>query len=1777
MEYLASKLRSNPRCIPFYNQNNPFFLGKGISTNPDLVIVFDYPTLYETNQNSPFASAEYTLINDTLQKNGIDTFNNVYWTYLFKCRPYTTKHITLKNMKDSINILASEICCLQPKFVLCIGRYSSTSVIGCELNCEYITNSKLWNIETHKTEKKYAYKENDFYNISMKSIEGITQRIYFDKLNKTFWSLGISNPHHIISMTNIQQKEKALDIWIKNFEEIQIYLKRPLPISDKQIDMNIQKEFQQKHIIPTKPSDVLKRLNKNTDEKDQYYTNSLETLEFQVTKIEYNNTNNEYCMFGKLDNGDSIYCAVPHAKEDRIFHFYVKYPKSWRIKHMSKYHDHPQFDYEKDYDEETNNHEYLLKCKENDLKQRLKQKLEETKCNKYDQRIFTKSSIQSPFLKELYNGSFHDNILDEVCDLKLTRVFKYPFKSFDTQKKPRIKVELKFQPILPWVLACIQDMVDEKVQFYEIDCTSVQRFTLHNNIYVGGWVQIEPKKYQIITTKEEEIRKSSCDLEIVTFLQFIKGHNPNYDLELNLKSDALLDISNQIRKEIQEQSSIEQNNKEKYTKWLEIQNRRLIHINQKIDNICKERCIDDPTKGFDSKLKKWSRNAPMKILVMDIEVMTNGRTFPSAEYCPIISIVAYVQTIDKNIDVDRNSGITTWDEIAWFSLGPIDIDRAYKERMDDTTIGKPKEFNIYCFQSEKELLEAWLLFRSDRDPDMEIGHNIEFFDLPYLKRRCELSGAYDKPLLGKFFGTKLYNEKISIRERSTFSRAFGAKKQKIIQIPGCSCLDTMSVFQKEEKLSSYSLNSLALEKFGDKKVDLPYVAIPGTFYKDRNRLLLYNDKDTNITIRLLLYKDTVISSTEFVKLAGVFPPQDCYSRGQQFKVLSAILRSIVNDGNHYIIESSDNDVENMLNRLKHKKYNWNQNDDIEILEFDYELDDPETELESNEETDKTEKNKRKHIDIEYSEDELDGMETPDTSEEEIEEKIELENKRQKTEEIQDIDTIYKFSRYITKNVKDQSEIRKKPLKLVKEKKKSKKKKYTKKEIEKRERDIKTNKKIGDFFNIQVSDAHTLRSLEKKIRKKRKLSLKEIEESETVGAAYKGATCIEPRRGFHIYKDNETGKWKGVFVLCCDFSSLYPTVDIANNFCHDKKLFVKKLNKLKIPIEFCHASTEKWPDPKNNYQDSYAFFVQSDFRNNVLHRCKDYSNELKQLYDFVKDNPKWKHVISIYKRCLYYWDKIDSLDDKDIFCPISEDYVPEIAKTEEFTPDIYHPKKNIQTDLDDVLMNFWEDDFENDTNMYPSRGILPKYLMLCLQARKLVKAAMKKSKPGSAEYKSADGVQLSYKITANSGYGVTGTMTGKLGDYAISSSITGYGRRYLEFVKNVFLKGDGKTYVFEYIDKETGEIKKENFVFKGGDNYGGDTDSFFNSIHGVDYDMVERMGKSYFEKNMQILADLVNALLPDPVKLLFEKIMYPFLSVNKKRYAYIDFNRKQICLKGLEAARRDNVSYLRNMQMNVFKLLLMELNIDGAIEYVISESKKLVEGQVPIDSLIYTKQYYKTDYKVETLPHLIVIKKKKHRGDTPIEIGQRVPYVMVKGTSDIKKASLNAEDPSYALENDLALDYDHYLEKQIKKPMSRIFARIPGIETEKQAQKILFSNLTRKKILPTLQQIHPIYNYVQTKYNCILCGKKTFEVCCDTCFTTQKKNIDIAIEDEVKKSVKRKRNCIDTCKNCLNQDEDEIYCDNTHCPEYMPRKKSIADWKKATKKYGIYRNFLSKNK
>lgn len=194
------------------------------------------------------------------------------------------------------------------------------------------------------------------------------------------------------------------------------------------------------------------------------------------------------------------------------------------------------------------------------------------------------------------------------------------------------------------------------------------------------------------------------------------------------------------------------------------------------------------------------------------------------------------------------------------------------------------------------------------------------------------------------------------------------------------------------------------------------------------------------------------------------------------------------------------------------------------------------------------------------------------------------------------------------------------------------------------------------------------------------------------------------------------------------------------------------------------------------------------------------------------------------------------------------------------------------------------------------------------------------------------------------------------------------------------------------------------------------------------------------------ADYVNTFFLKPIKLEFEKVYYPYLLMNKKRYAALLWTNSEkfdkMDCKGIETVRRDNCGMVRSVIDKCLKIILMERDTEKAAEHVRSTVRNLLTNEIDLSDLIITKALHKTSETAKVpLAHVVLADKMRKRDpSTAPVLGDRVAYVMIQGTKK-SKACENAEDPLYVLENNLPIDVQYYMEHHLENPIIRLFSPI----------------------------------------------------------------------------------------------------------------------------------------
>lgn len=467
------------------------------------------------------------------------------------------------------------------------------------------------------------------------------------------------------------------------------------------------------------------------------------------------------------------------------------------------------------------------------------------------------------------------------------------------------------------------------------------------------------------------------------------------------------------------------------------------------------------------------------------------------------------------------------------------------------------------------------------------------------------------------------------------------------------------------------------------------------------------------------------------------------------------------------------------------------------------------------------------------------------------------------------------------------------------------------------------------------------------------------------------------------------------------------------------------------------------------------------------------------------------------------------------------------------------KCSITQYIADKGLDLGEDDYVRTPNgdyfVKPNKqsGLLPTILQELLSARKKAKQDLKNE---TDPFKRAvlDGRQLALKISANSVYGFTGATVGKLPCLAISSSVTAYGRDMIE---------ETKSFVEKHYSKANGYEHDATVIY-------GDTDSVMVKFGTKDLSAAMKLGEE--------AADRVSQIFVNPIRLEFEKVYYPYLLINKKRYAGLLWTNGEkydkMDTKGIETVRRDNCQLVQYVVETVLQRILIDRNPPLAIEFVKQTINDLVQNRVDLSLLVISKQLSRTDYAgKQAHSELAMRMQKRDAGSAPV-LGDRVPYVIINRVSD--KNYEKSEDPTYALENDLSVDTQYYLENQLKNPLQRIFEPILGTE---KTNSLLSTTQIRTRAVSTGDKFSQFAVRTQQCKGCRRPLRKPFDkgAVCENCIGEVPRLYAEELTDLYDMETKFGE-LWSECQSCQNSVQHDVICAAQDCPIFFMRRKVQKD-------------------
>jgi len=327
---------------------------------------------------------------------------------------------------------------------------------------------------------------------------------------------------------------------------------------------------------------------------------------------------------------------------------------------------------------------------------------------------------------------------------------------------------------------------------------------------------------------------------------------------------------------------------------------------------------------------------------------------------------------------------------------------------------------------------------------------------------------------------------------------------------------------------------------------------------------------------------------------------------------------------------------------------------------------------------------------------------------------------------------------------------------------------------------------------------------------------------------------------------------------------------------------------------------------------------------------------------------------------------------------------------------------------------------NDNPM--TQGVLPKTLEILLKKRKEFKQKMEDLQYDESQRSVFNGLQLAYKVVANSVYGQSGARTSPIRNVYVAACTTAAGRRALQFARSV---------------------AETEF---GGDVVYGDTDSIFVKFPTKSVSESIRMGID--------CGVSISKQMRRPYKIAYEKTFYPFILFCRKRYVGMKYEedpnpaKSKRMTMGVVLKRRDNAPIVKDVFGGALDILLLERDIKKAQWFVKDMLIKILENKLPLEKFILSKSL-RDDYAAmeknyegrATLPaHRVLADRMEARdpGTAP-KVGDRVQFVYVAENKDKVKQGDRIEHVDYVRAHKLKPDVNFYVTNQIQNPVAQLFA------------------------------------------------------------------------------------------------------------------------------------------
>jgi len=356
------------------------------------------------------------------------------------------------------------------------------------------------------------------------------------------------------------------------------------------------------------------------------------------------------------------------------------------------------------------------------------------------------------------------------------------------------------------------------------------------------------------------------------------------------------------------------------------------------------------------------------------------------------------------------------------------------------------------------------------------------------------------------------------------------------------------------------------------------------------------------------------------------------------------------------------------------------------------------------------------------------------------------------------------------------------------------------------------------------------------------------------------------------------------------------------------------------------------------------------------------------------------------------------------------------------------------------------------------GVIPLTLDILLKKRKEFKQKMEDEINYDESQRSVfNGLQLAYKVVANSVYGQSGSRTSPIRKTCVAACTTAAGRNALYTAKRIVESEFGADVIY------------------------GDTDSIFIKFPTQDLATSIKLG-------LEAGKSITRQIGRHPYKIAYEKTLFPFILFCRKRYVGMKYEEdpnpakaKQMSM-GVVLKRRDNAPIVKDVFGGALKILMSGGGIKKAQAFVNDILLKVFDNKLPLEKFIVSKSL-RDDYAAmakgyegtATLPaHRVLADRMAARdpGTAP-KVGDRLQYVYVAENKHKSSQGDRIEHVDYVKTHKLTPDTQFYITNQIQNPVAQLFALcIEELDGYVAPKKPTFADLKATYLAKFAEDEHP---------------------------------------------------------------------------------------------------------